>query len=176
LSARSSCGEPHEVHRSPLEGPGPTSTVLIIEIVEHESEWELRVAPSVQLARVSFDGAVRLLLGDASPYRMGTAQDSAEIIIEQRFTLRTPGTEYAISPPSFSTGEQLVALVSMLWASVEQVLMGTDGELTVVLNGDRTISVPSHPSYESWGVNGSDGLQVISKPGGGLTRFSPPTQ
>lgn len=149
---------------------------MIIEIVERESEWELRVAPSVQLSRVSFDGAVRLLLCDASTYRMGTAQDSAEIIIEQQFTLRAPGTEYAISPPSFSTGEQVVALLSMLWASVEQVLMGTDGELTVVLDSDRTISVSSHPSYESWGMNGSDGVKVISKPGGGLTRFSPPTQ
>jgi hypothetical protein len=119
---------------------------------------------------------VRLLLGDASLDRIGTGQDSAEIIIEQLFSLRTPGTECAISPPSFSTGEQLVALVSMLWASVEQVQMGMDGELTVILDGDRTISVPSHPSYESLGVNGSDGLKVISKPGGGLIRFSSPTQ
>ncbi|HWE88823.1 MAG TPA: DUF6188 family protein [Pseudonocardiaceae bacterium] len=125
-------------------------------MVEHGDRWSLSVADP-EIIRLCFDYAVSL--------DIGLPESGVNVRIEQRLTLRRPGSDEVILTPG-RDGVGLAPILGLFGLTVERLDAFKDGHLEVDLNDGTTLRVPSHDRYEAWIVAGSDHEMIISPPGG----------
>lgn len=86
--------------------------------------------------------------------------------IEQPFVITTVDAMEHLVVPEESV--RLDAVLSTLWSTVAEAIARKDGALEVRFTGGVTLQVPPDEGFEAWTITGPDGIQLVSRPGGGL--------
>jgi hypothetical protein len=115
--------------------------------------------------QIVIDWAVTLVIGSDGP--------STTIRIESPFVVTGAGTEALVLPEESLSIRPVLSLVRRAVMSVEAF---DDGALEVLLDDGWQISVAAMEDYEPWGLTRSDGLRIVSVPGGELSIWLPPSE
>ncbi len=97
---------------------------------------------------------------------------SISVRIEEDFVLKVNGQEFKLVP----SGQSPTALCPALAAfnkTIESAIAYKDGSLELNFAGGIQIFVPVHHTYEAWTLSASGGLNLISKPSGGVAVWTP---
>lgn len=127
------------------------------DLVEGGDNWVL----PIQGARV-----IRCHVDNNLTIQVSENEYQFDIRIENEFFLKSEGKEYKLVPEEPTT---LGPVFVILNKTVNAALAYKDGKLCLNFSGGSILEVVSNVQYEAWEIIGSEGLRVVSLPGGGLS-------
>ena len=128
---------------------------------EHEDYWDL-AANNCIISRIIIDYALTLeIQGD---------RNNLSIRIENQFSLLLGDQCIDISN---SKATEFYHAIQLLNKSVKYIKAYKNGSLEIFLLENLVVFVPSDDEYESWMIYGTNGLKIVSSPGGELAIWRP---
>jgi hypothetical protein len=131
-------------------------------IADRGDSWEVQV-PDAEVARVSFDWAVTLLVA--------SVDRSMEVRIENEFSIARPDGK-AISVDPEGEVSQLANALTLLRGKIDSLHTLKTGSLEILFTDGRLTTVPVSDECEAWGISTSQGPLVVCMPGGELAIWS----
>jgi|GEM_PF-2068770 len=104
---------------------------------------------------------------------------SLEILEERSRTVIRIGGQMSIEHDGFRlslSGEkpkEAAQASVLLGKTIGSAIAHGDGSLEIGFKDGSRLLVPVDPHYEAWEMNATDGFMVVSRPGGGLSTWSP---
>lgn len=147
----------HKISDSPRPVAGVAS---VNELTKAGDHWVLPVTGQ-PVAQLCLDYAVTLRLGN-----------DVSVRIEQPFVIvAEDGTERLVVPDGEL--DRLAPILRLARAIVTEGLAFDDGHLELTFAGGTRVSVPSAEDYEPWEVVATEGMRIVSVPGGELSVWQP---
>ena len=137
-----------------------------LSLIETDTSWEI----SVNKRPVT-----RCCIDDQFTIQVADTEVVLEISFEGAFTctlVEEPDRfrEYKLNAENTSS---LYPALSVLHKPVELVTAHKSGDITIRFSNGMTLAATSDPDYESWHINGADGLKIVCTPGGALAVWFP---
>lgn len=96
--------------------------------------------------------------------------DEYTVRIGEPFLYIESERQHSISPEEPTT---LCPVLSILHKEVNSIRAYKTGSLCISFSDGSYLSVDASPDYEAWEISGSNGLEIISMPGGDLAIWTP---
>ncbi len=136
--------------------------MIVGQVVEGTDRWWLGIGGTVTQCRV--DHAYTIVIAHEGL--------SFEVRIEQPFVVSYADRQFRLDaegdPVSLAPG------LRMLHRTVLDAIAFKDGRLEMTFDDGGVIRVAAGQDFESWNVVGSNGIRIVSLPGGDLAVWTPP--
>ena len=137
-----------------------------IRLVEKEACWEIDVNRGT-VTRCLIDNQFTIEVAETDcTLAVGFEGEFTYTLVEGTNHLREYKLE-AMQP------NRLYPVLSVLHKSIELVIAYKSGDIAVRFSDGSSLTATSDPNYESWHINGADGLLIVCAPGGELAVWLP---
>jgi len=128
-------------------------------LIEEEDRWMLPFQDQ-QVARCCIDYALSIDLLSENGF--------LTIRIENHFLFQTKDHETTLISPEAQPAS-LFPVFSILHTTIDEAIAYKNGKLVLKFSDGSSLEVEAAQHYEAWVINGENGLQVVSIPGGELS-------